>query len=148
MGLRAQVFSLDPVVAGLEGTRTTHPWLWGVVMETGYSNGIATLVALADGTTNLYLSAGGGSSVAAGTRPAVAAATHALLSTAEASIGNFALDDTDHVPKVGYVRLRLLGWADRRGAEAEEDQISQPGHPLAPVFHAAHAVVTQLRLIS
>lgn len=26
-------------------------------METGYANGIATLVSLADGSTNLYLSA-------------------------------------------------------------------------------------------
>lgn len=147
MGLRAQVFSLDPVAAGLEGTRSTHPWLWGVVMETGYANGIATLVSLADGATSLYLSAGGGS-IGAGAQPAVAAATHALITTAEASLGSFPLNDTDHVPKVGYVRLHLFGWADRRGAEAEEDQISRAGHPLASVFHAAHAVVTQLRLVS
>ena len=147
MGLRAQVFALDPVAAGLEASRATHPWLWGVAMETGYPNGIATLVSLADGSTSLYLSAGGGS-IGAGSQPAVAAATHALLATAEAALGSFALDDTDHVPKVGYVRLHLFGWADRRGAEAEEEQISRAGHPLASVFHAAHAVVTQLRLIS
>lgn len=146
-GLRRQALDLDPHQAGLDSTRATHPWLWGVVMETGYPNGIATLVCLADATTSLYLSGGGGT-IGAGHHPGVAAATHACISTAEACIGAFPLDSTDHVPKVGYVRLHLLGWHDRRGAEVEEEAISRPGHAFAPVFHAAHAVVTQLRLVS
>jgi hypothetical protein len=34
--------------------------VWGILMETGYSEATATLLALGDGTTSLYLSSGGG----------------------------------------------------------------------------------------
>ena len=34
--------------------------VWGVLMETGYREAAATLVALADGTASLYFSSGGG----------------------------------------------------------------------------------------
>src|SRR5437588_10894073 len=34
--------------------------VWGVLMETDYSGATATLLALIDGTTSLYLSNGGG----------------------------------------------------------------------------------------
>src|SRR5215211_1032599 len=33
---------------------------WGILMETGYPGGTATLLALGDGTSSLYLSTGGG----------------------------------------------------------------------------------------
>jgi hypothetical protein len=33
---------------------------WGVLIETGYPEGSATLIALADGSASIYLSSGGG----------------------------------------------------------------------------------------
>ncbi len=69
-GLRAQILSLDPASAGLQQGSPRQVG-WGAMMETGNPRGTATLVPLADGTTSLYLSTGGGSS-AAGFHQAVA----------------------------------------------------------------------------
>jgi hypothetical protein len=58
-GLRTRILDLDPASAGLaQGPQ--HQVVWGALMETGYLRGTATLVTLADGTTSLYLSTGGG----------------------------------------------------------------------------------------
>ena len=58
-GLREQALTVDPVALRLEPT-PTRPHVWGILMETGYPEGVATLVALGDGTTSLYFGNGGG----------------------------------------------------------------------------------------
>ena len=57
---------------------------WGAVMETGYPNGVASLVCLRDGTTSLYTSTGGGI-IGGGAHDPVVRANHALLATIEAT---------------------------------------------------------------
>ena len=37
-----------------------RPDVWGVLMELGLEQGVATMVAFADGTVSLYFSGGGG----------------------------------------------------------------------------------------
>src|SRR5260221_3790710 len=49
-----------------------------VLMDSGMANAVATLVGVADGTTSLYYSTGGGV-IGAGARHDVAAATHRWL---------------------------------------------------------------------
>jgi hypothetical protein len=58
-GLRAQILGPDPASAGLAQGPEQHA-LSGALMETGHQRETATLVALADGATSPYLSAGGG----------------------------------------------------------------------------------------
>lgn len=54
--------------------------VWGVLVEIGYPEPVATLVALSDGTTSLYFSNGGGV-IGAGEHAAVRdAASHLLTS--------------------------------------------------------------------
>src|SRR5918999_4541050 len=55
--LRRLALHLDPSAAGLQATPSL-PRVFGVMMETGYPTGCATLVALADGTASLYFGAG------------------------------------------------------------------------------------------
>ena len=57
--LRNMVFNLNPKDIGLSKGSFGHP-VWGMVMETGFTEGSFTLVAIADGTTSLYFSNGGG----------------------------------------------------------------------------------------
>jgi hypothetical protein len=80
-GLRAQILGLDPASAGL-AQGPEHQVLWGALMETGYPRGTATLMALADGTTSLYLSTGGGV-IGGGFHDAVATAARSFLSELE-----------------------------------------------------------------
>jgi len=57
-GLRSQALStnrFDVGVSPAEGALA-----WGTLMETGYDGATVTLLALADGTTSLYFSSGGG----------------------------------------------------------------------------------------
>jgi hypothetical protein len=56
--LRTMVFGVDLGTLSQRKADTVDH-VWGIVMETGYADAVATLLALADGTVNLYLSSGG-----------------------------------------------------------------------------------------
>jgi hypothetical protein len=57
-GLRNMVLRTKPDSVGVKLKDAKE--VWGVVMETGYPEAVASLVALADGTVSLYFSNGGG----------------------------------------------------------------------------------------
>lgn len=144
-GLRAQILSLDPATAGL-ARGPDRPLLWGALMETGYQRGTATLVALADGTTSLYTSSGGGI-IGAGRRQAVAAATRSFLTTLESHLTDLRPGVDTSLPTQGRVIIRALTYTGQLTGEANEDDLGHGRHPLSPVFHAGHRVITELRLI-
>src|SRR5215470_17118778 len=75
--LRDGIFTTSPDEVGIIRSQD-NPNVWGVVMETGYPEGVATLVSLADGTTSLYLEGGGGI-IGGGAHDNVANATKPLL---------------------------------------------------------------------
>jgi hypothetical protein len=80
-GLRRTILDLDPAESGLDRF-TAGRTVWGALMEMGYPNGAATLVSLADGTTSLYTSTGGGT-IGGGFHAQVAAATQSFLAAVE-----------------------------------------------------------------
>jgi len=51
------------------------------------------------------------------------------------------------LPALGRVALRALTYEDRRVVVADEDDLGYGRHALSAVFHAAHEVITELRLI-
>src|SRR5215210_4876204 len=57
--LRRQALSIQRSDVGIPEPPPEAP-AWGILMETGYPEASATLLALGDGTTSLYLSTGGG----------------------------------------------------------------------------------------
>lgn len=56
--LRRRLLAARAAELGLVAGAPTEAW--GVLMETAYPDAVVTLVALADGTTSLYFSNGGG----------------------------------------------------------------------------------------
>ena len=144
-GLRHTILTVDPAEVGIAPTADL-PRVWGVVMDTGYPNGTATVVALADGTTSLYTSTGGGI-IGAGAHASVAAATSALLGIVEAHLDLLPAATQDDLPPADWVVLRALTYGGQRAVLAEEDELGYDRHPLSPVFHAVHEVITQLRLL-
>ncbi len=144
-GLRAQILGLDPAEAGL-GQGPERPVLWGAVMDMGYPRGTATLVALADGTTSLYTSSGGGI-IGGGFHQAVASATRSFLAELEQHLPGLQPDLDPVLPAEGQVIIRALTYSGRLAAQAPEDDLGHGRHPLSPVFHAAHRVITELKLI-
>jgi hypothetical protein len=144
-GLRAQILGLDPGSAGL-AQGPEHEVLWGALMETGYPRGTATLMALADGTTSLYLSTGGGI-IGGGFHDAVATAARSFISELERHLAALRPDPDAALPAVGRVIIRALTYTARMSTEASEDDLGHGRHQLSPAFHAAHRVITELRLI-
>lgn len=144
-GLRRMVLNLDPAEAGIAPS-SDYPRVWGALMETGYSEGVATLVALADGTTSLYTSSGFGM-IGGGAHASVVAANQAFLSAVEAHLDQLAASGDTAMPAEGWVTLRALTYTGQRATEALEDDLGYGRHELSPVFHAGHDVITQLRLI-
>src|SRR5712671_7117575 len=57
--LRNQALSTNRTENGIATPPPAAP-AWGILMETGYDLATVTLFALADGTTSLYISNGGG----------------------------------------------------------------------------------------
>ena len=144
-GLRSQILNLDPSSVGMSRTPES-PSTWGAVMETGHPNGVASLVCLCDGTTSLYTSTGGGM-IGGGAHDAVVRANRVFLDATAAHLGGMA-EGFDHtLPAEGRVIIRALTYDGQFAFEAAEDDLGNSRSPLSPVFHAAHGVITQLRLI-
>ena len=136
---------LDPEAVGLEPSHEL-PRVFGVMMETGYPEGWATLGALADGTTSLYTSTGGGV-IGGGEHENVAAATTQLVRAVEDALDLIPPSPEQHLPASGRVVIRALTYQGPHAVDALEDDLGHGRHPLSPVFHAAHEVITRLRLI-
>jgi hypothetical protein len=143
--LRSRILSLSPAEIGLT-TSSKTPHVWGVLMETGYTVGTATLVSLADGTTSLYYSTGGGM-LGSGEYTPVAEASKALVAQAENHLQHVSSANEFPLPAVGQVRFILLTYTGILTAEASEETIASSTHPLSPLFMRAHEILTQLSLL-
>lgn len=143
-GLRAQLLGLDPAEAGLERSGR----VWGGMLELGFPAGTATVVALADGTTSLYTSSGGGV-IGGQAHDNVRFANGEFLAALEESLEHLAPDPDAPLPAPGEVALRALTWDGRVAATARaEEELGEGSHPLSDAFFRAHDVITQLRVIS
>jgi hypothetical protein len=142
--LRNLIFRLEPAKLGIAPTTIT-PHVWGVLMETGYVVGTATLVSLADGTTSLYYSTGGGM-LGRGDYKPVAEASKALVLQAENHLTQMASTREVPLPAVGHVRFSCLTYSGICTAEAAELSLKSGDHPLSPLFVLAHNILDQLRL--
>ena len=144
--LRDQALTVGPGELGLAPT-AARQHVWGVLMELGYPQAVATLVALGDGTTSLYISTGGGI-IGAGEHPPVRAASEKFLAATEAHLAGFQPAAETPLPQTGRVRFYVRTYDGILGAEADEQDLGHGRHKLSPLFHAGHAVITEMRLAS
>ena len=140
--LREHAFSVTAAELGLRpspgGSR-----VWAVLMESGYPEAVASLVSLADDTTSLYFSNGGGV-IGGGQHASVRGAAQKFLETAESHIEKFAPAAEHPLPRRGRVRFYVRTFDGLLTAEADERELEQP-HALSPIFHAGHAVIAELQ---
>lgn len=137
--------ALRATASDLELTPTAaRPHVWGAVMELGYPTGIATLMSLAEGTTSLYFSNGGGV-IGAGEHATVREAAEQFLDAVEDHLGDFPPVEATPTPRIGRVRFYVRTFDGTLGVEAPEEDLGNNRHPLSPVFHAGHAVITAIR---
>jgi hypothetical protein len=117
------------------------------LMETGYEQAVATLVAIDDGTTSLYLSNGGGI-IGAGSHQPVVAAASAFLQAASRNISLMQPTTSYPLPRPRHTRFYVLSTDGSWTAEALEDDLGNNRLPLSPLFHLAHAVIAAVRRYS
>jgi hypothetical protein len=141
-GLRQQVLNLTPDQLGEE--LAEEPIL-ALVMETGYPEAVATLVGVADGTTSLYFSNGGGF-IGAGTHENVAEANRRWHELGRSVLPQLAVIEDAPLPGEGMTQFVVVTPQDLRGAVAPEEELGEGRHELSGFFHAAQDVITQIRL--
>ena len=142
--LRKRALHLVPAEVGIQ---TTAHEAWGVVMDTTYPQGSATLVSLIDGTASIYFSGGGGV-IGGGAHEAVVNAAQSFVQQASRSLNHLGESPNEELPPVGYTRFFVLSPVGIRFAEALENDLGEGRHDLSPLFHAGHEVITQLRILS
>jgi hypothetical protein len=139
LSVTAWDLNLEPIAA--------RPDVWGVLMELGYPQAVATLAAFADGSTSLYVSTGGGV-IGAGERKAVREEADRFLTVVQQHIEGFEPTDETPLPSAGRVRFYVRTFQSTLTAEVEDAPLARGTHKLSPVFQAGHAVITQMRLLS
>ena len=147
VGLRRQVLELDPAAVGLAPT-AERPRVWAGLMDMGHPDGQwACLVVVGDGAVSLYTSSGGGV-IGAGAHPMVESAAQRWLAMLETELDALLpLTDPPGLPDDRHVTIRALTFDGQRSVTAVEDDLGYQRHPAWPLFHAAHDVIAQMRLI-
>ena len=127
LGLREQIFTIAPAGVGV-GSEAGHQRVWAVVMEMGRPDGVATLVAIADGTTSLYTSTGGGI-IGAGQHATVRDATARFIALVDSNRDALPTVDDHPLPEAGRVRFYARTFDGLRGFEAGESEPENDGIP-------------------
>ena len=140
--LRKQVLQLTPTKLGDE---VDGP-IVALLMETGYPEAVATLVAVADGTTSLYFSNGGGV-IGAGEHAAVSEANRRWLEVANSVLPQLSEVTDPSPPAEGQTQFVAVTREGLRGAGAAEEELGEGQHALSPLFYAGQDVITQIRLV-
>ncbi len=141
--MRDKIFLMTGEGLGIYPTEKLQH-VWGVVMDATEPKAHYSLIVLADGTTSLYFSSGGGI-IGAGAHPTIVAANHELMELAESLNVYFAVAGNTDLPPAGYVRFWVLTYGGVKGLEAAEKALLDGGHPLSGLFEKAQAVITEIR---
>lgn len=145
VGLRRQALAVTREL--LDPETASDGQVLALLLETGYPEAVATLVGLADGTTSMYFSNGGGM-IGAGQHEHVAAATGRWLELGEESLDQLPPAPGEVLlPDEGMTQLVAVTETGLRAARAPEEELGGGGHPLSALFYAAHDVITAIRVV-
>jgi hypothetical protein len=143
--LRDMVFTMRPEAIGIIAPHKPED-IWGVVMEQAYPEALVTLVALADGSVSLYFSNGGGI-IGMGSHARPQRAAQALLAAAPEFRQHCQPTTKYPLPQKNHVHFYLFTHHATLTAEAREQDLLRDHNPLSPLFHKAHELITEIRLI-
>jgi hypothetical protein len=144
-GLRKLALGMTPRLLGIKITPGgAQPY--GILMETGYPTGVATLTAFSSGDASLYYSTGGG--VIGGiAHETVRAAARQLVASSHDFLPAMVKTTAYPLPALGQTRFYVLTTKGIYTAEASETDLGMRQSKLSPLFYRGQAVITELRLI-
>jgi hypothetical protein len=138
LGLRNQVLTLDAKTLGVDAP------VFSVLMETGYPEAVATVIAVADGTSSVYFSNGGGI-IGAGEYKQVHDAAIKFISVAEKNIEKMSISKDYPLPKKGFTRFYVVTSAGVYSFEALEDDLGNKRSELSNLFFQGHEFMSYIR---
>ena len=143
--LRSQALKSSRAAFGLDNTsKPTEPW--GVLMEIGFPEGSATILAMSDGSASIYLSSGGGSIGGVG-HESIRNAAKAMVVLAGKFQSKMNLTTVFPLPKPTQTVFYLLTDAGVFTASANEDDLGEKRHELSDLFYAGQEIITQYRIV-
>ncbi len=144
--LRSQLLTSPPETLGFSKPGSDSE-VFGILMETGYPEALATLVSLRDGNASLYLGHGGGVIGGVGHENVRKAAMEFVKVSAKYQT-RMKSTTLFPYPAVGRVTFYVLTFNGVVTAEADKNELGEGKHGLSPLFYAGHEVITRLRQIS
>jgi hypothetical protein len=144
--LRSVALAVDRSAAGISAPSLDAP-VWGLLMDMGLPNGTATLFALADGTTSVYFSGGGGV-IGGHSHEAVRRANSAMLAEANGVVARMEPTSIYPHPAAGTTTFYALTDSGILVSSGADPDLASGRHDLSRLFRACHGVLTELRLIS
>lgn len=141
--MRSRILNLNPNEIGVTPEKFPHP-VFAVIMETGYPNGSFTLSTIADGSTSLYFSSGGGV-IGAGEHQAVRDASGQMLSGAQQFYGLAEKVSAYPYPEPGQVIFYFMTFDGVHSYAALEEDLGRQRDELSSLFFAGHAVIAEIR---
>ncbi len=143
--LRLKVLNLNPKDIGIRKDEFPYP-VYAVVMETGFADGSFTLASVAEGSTSLYFSNGGGI-IGSGLHQSVRDASEYFLSGAQFLYQEAKIVTDFPRPAAGVVSFYFVTFDGVRLYSALEDELGNGDGDFSELFFAAHDVITELRKI-
>ena len=144
--LRTMALRLD-----VEAIRTPdgEPWKGAAVamMEIGLAKGVASFLAIADGTVSMYTSVGGGV-IGAGNHAAVRGAAERFRIVAADARSQLQTTTEFPAPTPGEVRFHVRTGDDARTGAASEQALRTGRQPLSELYAAGQDLITEIRLAS
>ena len=145
--LRSQILTVSPDTVNLSPA-PEHPLVWAAVMDWHVGSGVATLVAILEGTVSLYLSSGGGI-IGAGAHADVFAVAKRFVTTMERHRN--ALKPTSDPPLPGSGGVRFIARTFEETLASDEvptEELGEGQHALSPVFDVAQELIAVVRQAS
>ncbi|WP_020407994.1 hypothetical protein [Hahella ganghwensis] len=141
--LRRMLFSLKSSELGVN-PRNFPFFVWGVVMETGLTDGdYYTLAVLADGTVSLYVSNGGGI-IGAGSHESVRSSAGRFLVYSEEFFDRGEVTTSYPPPSDNQVNFYFLTDEGNYMYSSPTVALSEGEDPLSLLFLAGHSVISEL----
>ncbi len=144
LGLRRQVLTLKSEAIG--GAQVNG--ITAFVMDMGMTNGVATIVATADGAVSMYTSSGGGT-LGLGGHEKPRQAARELLQSLPLYTAHFPAAGEDYpLPPKDQTTFWLVSDQEVKTAKVDNRTLLEhPGHPLLPLFARAQNLITAIRTV-
>ena len=144
--LRANLLRAKPADFGLAATPEL-PRVWGAMMEMRIGSADVSLVAVAEGSTSLYFSTGGGV-IGGGEHESVRAANRKLLGVIEKLFPAFVAREVPVPVLNGAVSFAVFTYDGLRAARDTEERLRDRKSPLWPAYYIGQEIITALRLVT